>query len=610
MTAQFSEIMVYGSSFPSGARNRSRVRAPLDLRYTRDIMTKTKPLGSSAEETARLAALYQVSQAIGTSLNLDETLRIAMDSAIRLTRAERGFLMLFEEPGNLAFRLARDAHGEGIEEGQFEVSRTVVQEVARSGTAVVTTDARQDPRFAKHDSVVQFSLRSILAVPLKVRGQIIGVLYVDNKARNALFGQGDLDLLNAFAGQAAVAIENARLYTHADQALAARVSELQTMQTIDRQLNAAALDLDQVLETTLDWALRRTQAERGWIGLYDPSTATVRVGASRGKAAGTGSLAGESLPASKPRLAAALRAGQMQAFAAPMAGTQQTEPAALVAPVLREQHVLALIVVERAEQDFGLEAGGYLARLADHAALAIENAQLYAALKQANDAKSEFVRTVSHELKIPMTSIKGYTDLLKMVGPLTVQQEQFVGTIRSNVERMAVLVSDLSDISRIETNQLKVDVRSLDLHALLPEALSGLRGQIENKEQTLTLDMAANLPAVRSDEARLIQILANLVSNAHKYSPRGAAITLAARPEDGHVRIAVTDTGYGISPADQARLYNQFFRSEDPTIREQTGWGLGLHITRRLIELLGGQISVQSEPGKGSTFSFTMPAVR
>src|SRR4026209_2828462 len=218
-------------------------------------MTKTKPLGSSAEETARLAALYQVSQAIGLSLNLDETPRIAMDSAIRLTRVERGFLMLFDETGTLGFRLARDAHGEIIEEGQLEVSRTVVQEVARSGTAVVTTDARQDPRFSKHDSVVQFSLRSILAVPLQVPCQIIGVLYCDNKARNALFSRGDLDLLNAFAGQAAVAIENARLYTHTDQALAARVAELQTMQTIDRQLNAAALDLGQVLEVTLDWAM-------------------------------------------------------------------------------------------------------------------------------------------------------------------------------------------------------------------------------------------------------------------------------------------------------------------------------------------------------------------
>ena len=275
--------------------------------------------------------------------------------------------------------------------------------------------------------------------------------------------------------------------------------------------------------------------------------------------------------------------------------------------MLRERRVVAVIVVERVFPGFDGQALEYMARLADHAAIAIENARLYAALEEANEAKSEFVRTVSHELKIPMTSIKGYTDLLKMVGPLNPQQEQFVATIHNNVERMALLVSDLSDISRIETGQLKVDLRRLDLRALLPEALGGLRSEIEARQQTLLLQLPADLPNVGCDEARLIQIISNLVSNAHKYSPAGSTITLSAQTEPGRVRVSVADQGYGISSADQARLFTQFFRSEEPHIREQTGWGLGLHITRRLIELMGGEISVQSEPGQGSTFSFTVP---
>lgn len=571
-------------------------------------MTKTKPLGASAEEHARLAALYQVSQALGASLNLDDTLRIAMDSAIRLTRAERGFLMLFEAGRALVFRLARDAHGEGLTAEQFEISRTVVQEVARTGTPVVTTDARQDPRFSMHDSVVQFSLRSILAVPLKVRGQIIGVLYVDNKARNALFTQSELELLSAFAGQAAVAIENARLYTQTDQALSARVAELQTMQTIDRQLNTE-LDLDRVLDVTLDWAVRRTLAGLGWIGLVDQVLGGVRV------VAGRGMETGQLLPADHPLLRGLLSAGGLSSgdgHGGPAGEPQQFaaldgQPGAIVAPVLREGRVVAVIVVQRASPGFDGQALGYIARLADHAAIAIENARLYAALKEANEAKSEFVRTVSHELKIPMTAIKGYTDLLKMVGPLNLQQEQFVATIHNNVERMSVLVSDLSDISRIEMGQLKVDLRRLDLRALLPEALGGLRGEIEDKQQTLYLQLPPDLPNVGCDEARLVQIISNLVSNAHKYSPAGTAITLAAQAEPGHVRVSVSDQGYGISRTDQARLFTQFFRSEEPDIREQTGWGLGLYITRRLIEIMGGEISVQSEPGRGSTFSFTVP---
>ena len=562
-------------------------------------MTKTKPLAPSAEH-ARLAALYQVSYALSASLNLDETLRIVMDSAIRLTRAERGFLMLLDEADALNFRLARDAHGDPLHEDQFEISRTVVQEVARSGTPVVTTDARSDPRFAKQDSVVQYSLRSILAVPLKARGQITGVLYVDNKARNALFTRDELDLLSAFAGQAAIAIENARLYTQTDQALAARVAELQTMQSINRELNAAALDLEQVAAITLDWAVRLSQAEQGWLGwVLDGQEAGVRVlASSEGKI-------GEIVSVRDPRVAAVLTTGQAHGYA------DSGEAAAwtgMAAPIRREGRVVAVVAVERPHRPFNAAAVDFLARLADHAAMAVENARLYGSIKQANDAKSEFVRTVSHELKIPMTSIKGYTDLLKMVGPVTEQQDQFIGIIRANVDRMSALVSDLSDISRLETGRLKVDLSIVNLRQRVSEILSNLHGPIEAKGQTLAFDLPPDLPLARTDEIRLGQIVTNLVSNAHKYSPAGTAIQVTAQPEGQMVRLSVTDHGYGMTPADRARLFSQFFRSEDPHVREQIGWGLSLHITKRLVELLGGEMTVESELGKGSTFSFTMLA--
>jgi signal transduction histidine kinase len=519
-----------------------------------------------------------------------------MESAIRLTRAERGFLMLLDEAGTLGFRLARDAHGESLEESQFEISRTIAHEVASSGTPVVTTDARSDPRFSKQDSVVQYSLRSILAVPLKTRGQIIGVLYVDNKARNALFSRDELDLLAAFAGQAAVAIENARLYTQTDQALATRVAELQTLQRINRELGTAALDLEHVAAITLEWAVRMSRAEQGWLGLItNESDSALRV------LARSGGMADERISIRNPRLQAVLNGGPAQTFA------PGVEPAGIVAPIRREGRVAGLVVVEHQRRAFDQATVEFLARLADHAAVAVENARLYGAVKQANDAKSEFVRTVSHELKIPMTSIKGYTDLLKMVGPLNEQQEQFVGIIRNNVERMSALVSDLSDISRLETGRLKLEASDVDLRRLLPETLLTLRTQIEAKQQTLRFDLPPSLPAVRTDEIRLLQILSNLVNNAHKYSEPGTTIAVTARTEGAAVRVSVADEGYGMSPDDLARLFTQFFRSDDPNIREQTGWGLGLHITKRLVELLGGEMKVESALGKGSTFSFTMP---
>jgi signal transduction histidine kinase len=561
-------------------------------------MTITPP---PVSDNTRLAALYGVSQALNSSLNLDEALVIVMDAAIGLTRAERGFLMLFEdESGELAFRLARSNRQESLEESQFEVSRSVLREVAQSGTPVVTTNAQDDPRFAKQESVVQFALRSIMAVPLKVRGKTLGVLYVDNKIRAGSFEEGDLSLLNSFASQAAVAIENARLYTQTDQALAARVAELQTMQKIDRQLNAA-FELEKVVTLTLEFAKQRTQAHAGWIGL------------------GTG--LGELVPFDHPFLKRVLAKGQPQRLT-PWPGEATFR---LVVPaVVRDGKVIGVVVVEREGHPFSGAAEEFLGRLADHAAIAIENARLYAAVKHANDAKSKFVSIVSHELKLPMTSIKGYADLLRqgVVGSVNDQQAQFLNVIRTNVERMAVLVSDLSDISRIETGRLKIEIGSVEVAPFIEEALVGLRGQMEVKGQMLTVRVSPNLPKVRSDKSRLIQILANLVSNAHKYSPSGSTITVAAErmmalPPSAlsktgllplpHVRIGVTDQGYGISPEDRARLFSQFFRSDDPLVREQAGWGLGLHITRRLVELLGGEISLQSELGKGSTFAFIVP---
>ncbi len=548
-------------------------------------------------DAARLAALYDVSRALGHSLHLDEALVIAMDAAIRLTRAERGFLVLLDaDTRALDFRLARTAKGETIAESAFEVSRTVVQEVLTKTAPVITTNAQQDPRFADKSSVMQYALRSIMAVPLIGRGHVLGVLYVDNKAKSGMFAPADLELLNLFAGQAAVAIENARLYTQTDAALAARVADLQVMQTIDRELNAA-LDSEKVLGVTLRWAIERTHAESGWIGLVSDEGVTIAAGANKG----------DVLPLDHPWLKSALAARNTQPLA-PLPRPDEPPMVRRVAAVRREGNVIAVIGVERASpfMPSGVE---FLARLAEHAAIAIENARLYEAVKAANDAKSKFVSVVSHELRLPMTSIKGYTDLLRaaVVGPVNEQQQQFLNIIRNNVERMSVLVSDLSDISRIETGRLKLNLKSVPIAEAIAEAAESLHGQIEGKQQTLTIHAPTDLPPARADKARVHQILSNLLSNAHKYSPAGQAISITAEAEGACVHVRVTDSGFGIAPADQAKLFAQFFRSDDPNIREQPGWGLGLHVTKGLVEAQGGALSVHSALGQGSTFAFTLP---
>jgi signal transduction histidine kinase len=249
-------------------------------------------------------------------------------------------------------------------------------------------------------------------------------------------------------------------------------------------------------------------------------------------------------------------------------------------------------------------------RLAEHAALALENTRLYQAVQQANLTKSQFVSLVSHELKSPMTSIRGFADLIRqgMTGPVSGQAREFLDTIVDNVDQMAALVSDLSDISRIETGRLKLQLSAVPLARYVQETVSSMRPQIEGRRHALALDFPADLPPVLADRTRLVQIITNLLSNACKYTPEGGQIRVSARSQAGKVRVSVADSGIGMSPEDLERLFTQFFRSENPAVREQQGWGLGLNVTRRLVELQGGEMGVTSELGKGSAFWFVLPA--
>jgi len=181
-----------------------------------------------AEERNNLLALTEISQVINSSLELDEVLRIVMDNIIRLTEAERGFLMLRDDSGQMTTRIARNWEQESLNESEHAVSRTVIQRVIETGDAILTTNAQEDPRFGGHESIIAFNLRSILCVPLKVKNELIGVIYADNRIRSGIFSESERDLLGVFANQGAIAIDNARLFSSLRRTLA-EVTELKNM---------------------------------------------------------------------------------------------------------------------------------------------------------------------------------------------------------------------------------------------------------------------------------------------------------------------------------------------------------------------------------------------
>ncbi len=551
----------------------------------------------------RLAALYDVSQVIGSSLDLQTVLDQVMDAIIELTGAERGFLMLLNDDGQLEVRVARNLDQETLDSGAFAVSRTITHDVMNSGEPVVTTNAQTDPRYAGQQSIVTHALLSIMASPLRARGNIIGVVYVDNRIRAGLFSEKDLDVLDAFAAQAAVAIDNARLYGAKDQALADRVEELTMLQWIDRQLNET-LDMSHAMRITLEWSSRLCNAQSASLGLLDADSNTVRLVAHYGEPDEFSDTA--ELPLMHPLIGQVFETQEAALqISAPNIEPQRT---VFCVPIRRENSVIGVVMLAAVRADaFNEDAQALVSRLADRASIAIENGRLYDAVQAANRAKSEFVSLVAHELKVPMTSINGYADLLPIAGQVNDQQHNFIATIKRNVQRMMVLVSDLTDISRIESGQLNVNPEAVDLRAVVDEAKDGVMQLIEEHGHQLVDEVPLNLPVCWGDRSRVIQILVNLLSNAYKYTPEGGTITLGGASHDSYLSLSVTDTGIGMTPEQIAKLGTKFWRAEHTHVTGQPGSGLGLAITQNLLHLMGGDLIVQSVPGQGSTFTFTLP---
>ena len=231
------------------------------------------------------------------------------------------------------------------------------------------------------------------------------------------------------------------------------------------------------------------------------------------------------------------------------------------------------------------------------------------AIQETNRLKTEFVSMVSHELRTPLTSIQGYAELLLEDNQIAEAHCESLTIVKKNSDRLLGLINDLLDLSRMEAGRVDLHRTSLDLARLIPEVAGSLRPLIDAKRQRLRLDLGEVLPAVWADADRVTQILTNLISNAHKYTLVEGSITVAARRDDGFVRVDVSDTGVGLSPEDQAQLFTKFFRARDRSPQAAGGTGLGLVITRLLVELHGGQITVSSAPGHGSTFSFSLPAL-
>ncbi|MCC6804172.1 MAG: GAF domain-containing protein [Anaerolineae bacterium] len=578
----------------------------------------------------QLAALNDITrQIVAAELDLEKLLQLITASATDILGAAAGSLLLTVDDGSgdLEFRVAVGGSGEELIGSRLPAGRGLVGEVAATGEPVIVNDVSSEPRWGGELRVGAFHTFAVLAVPLISQSNVVGVLEVINKLDGGSFTTDDVDLLTAFAGQAAVAIENARLFQMTDLQLSERVGELETLERIDVELNRS-LDLAKVAEITLNSALKNTGATAGLIGMVigEPPRLDViyRVGYGDGDL--PAGVDGDLWPLERGIVSRVLRSRQAE-----LVPDVRIDPdyipslrgalSQITLPMLSGGMVNAIIVLEtNMEPRLKLADMPFLQRLAEHASIAIANAQLYAELARANQSKSEFVSFVAHELKNPLTSIRGYADVLLGVagGAMSDQQKTFLSTIRSNADRMNTLVSDLNDVTKLQTDNLRMEFAAVSFADALADTLPPLQKQIDDKAQRLEIDMPDNLPLIHADQSRLIQALTNLISNANKYTPPEGVIRIAAQvvahaggsSRHAHelgLQVSVTDTGIGMDEEDLMRLFTPYFRSENPLTREQPGTGLGLTITRGIVERHNGEIRVESEPGVGTTFTFTIP---
>jgi len=584
---------------------------------TAGAIVKARLLRETQRRASQLSSLNDVTRQLASIRDLEPLRKSVIEGAVGILGCEAGVFYAADQPGGeLIVRAVAGSIGmEGLARHSAPATGNVA-DAARTRSPIIDNALRLgsgEHVLEQADGALQ--PRTSLAVPLLVQDTLVGVLEIVNRRDGAPFVADDQSLLMAIAGQAAAALENVRLYTLTDQELAARVEELSVMQRIDRELNAS-LEMDRAMRITLEWALRQSAADAGLIGLLESDRLRVVTELGFGRALGEGT--DQSVSMDLPGVAQAIETGlpQRVRYAAGEAGFLPAADHQVVIPIRREAAVIGLLILE--SRNPSQEDVGFLSRLSDHAAIAISNAQLYDEVQRANVAKSDFVSLVAHELKNPMTSIKGYTELLATgaVGEVNDMQAGFLNTIRANTDRMSTLVSDLNDNSKIEAGRLRLDFRSVQLDELLDEIIQSTRRQIDEKKQTVHSELPEHLPPVWCDRTRLGQILINLLSNANKYTPEGGWLLIGAEESPNHwdsagagrvVHIWVQDNGIGISTEDQPKMFQKFFRSEDPKAREVPGAGLGLNITRSLVEMQGGRIWFESQHRQGTTFHFTIP---
>jgi len=481
-------------------------------------------------------------------------------------------------------------------------------------------------RFARSVGV-----RTVLATPMLREGIPIGTIHI-RRLEVRPFTEKQIKLLETFASQAVIAIENVRLFKELEartRELARSVGELKALGEVGQAVSST-LDLQTVLSTIVGRAVQLSGTDCGIIYEYDEPTQEFHLRASyqmeedlvkayqstplRLGQGATGRAAETRLPYQIADL--------REEHELPTRGMRPLlfrlgYQSLLAVPLLLEQKIMGTLTIYRRQTgSFAPEVVNLLQTFATQSALAIQNARLFREIEEksreieaANRHKSEFLANMSHELRTPLNAIIGFSEVLgeRLFGELNEKQAEYTDDILTSGRHLLSLINEILDLSKVEAGRMELEMAAFDLPLAIDNARTFVRERATKHGITLDVSVDERLGDFVGDERKIKQILLNLLSNAVKFTPEGGRIGINARQVDSAVEISVSDTGVGIAPEDQPKIFEEFRQVGSDYTHKVEGTGLGLTLAKKFVELHGGKIWVESEVGKGSKFTFTLP---
>jgi len=596
------------------------------------VQARTRELSESLEQQTTTAEILRVISSSPT--DVQPVFDAIVGSAARLCEADFSAVFLFdgETLGAAAHHTRSSEFAAYLGSTRIRPGRETTTRLAALERRVVRVhDLQSDPAFAPSGLHRRENVRTALSVPMLREQTLVGVITAWRSVVRP-FTDKQVELVKTFADQAVIAIENVRLFNELQErtrALSRSVEELRALGEIG-QAASSTLDLRTVLATIVPRAVQLAGASGGVIHEYDGLTQEFRLRASHGVddevAAAIGAepirlghgAVGRAAATRAPVQVPDLETGLGEVVSPVRAALVRRNYRSLLAvPFFAEERIVGGLVVWRREAgDFPEGVVNLLQTLASQSALAIQNARLFQEIEDksqqlevANRHKSEFLANMSHELRTPLNAIIGFSEVLleRMFGELNEKQDEYLQDIFASGRHLLSLINDILDLSKIEAGKMELELTRFDLPAAMDNALTLVKGRAANHGIALHLDADPRIGEIVADERKVKQVLVNLLSNAVKFTPENGRVEVRAVPADGRVEIAVSDTGVGIALEDQEAIFEEFRQVGTDYARKREGTGLGLALTRRIVELHGGRIRVESEIGKGSTFTFSIP---